>query len=85
MPPAAGRESWQRLTVHYLPEAPQRSIGGASVWQMTEDLHLLADLARTPFTVPAMGGQPATVMGSAAAADRIASWLIGEAGLADGT
>jgi hypothetical protein len=84
--PSGGRESWQRLTVKPLPEAPKRSIGGMSAWQMSEDLRLLADLASTPFAVPPAAGAAAVrAVGASDAADRIASWLIGESGLAGGT
>jgi hypothetical protein len=84
--PAGGREPWQRLTVRHLPEMPKRSIGGMSVWQMSEDLRLLTDLARTPFTVPSAGGSaPASAVGASDAADRIAGWLLGQSGLAGGT
>lgn len=83
--PALGREAWQRLAVAHLGEAPKKPIGSMSAWQMTEDLRLLESLARTPFAVPTagnVGGTPA--VGSNDAADRIASWLLGESGLNPG-
>lgn len=84
--PSGGREPWQRLTVKKLPEAPKRSIGGMSAWQMAEDLRLLGELAATPFAVPsAAGSAPMRAVGASDAADRIANWLIGESGLAGGT
>ncbi len=83
--PAAGREPWQRLTVKHLPEAPKRAIGGMSTWQMHEDLRLLADLARTPFAVPTSAGAATNAVGAADATARIATWLLGESGLAAGS
>ncbi|MFI5310942.1 MAG: hypothetical protein ACHQQ3_06895 [Gemmatimonadales bacterium] len=80
--PLAGREPWQRLTVTMMPEPPKRALGGQSVWQMSEELRLLADLARTPFAVPSPGGAPKAAVGASDAADRIAQWLLGESGLA---
>jgi hypothetical protein len=84
--PSGGREPWQRLTVQHLPEPPKRAIGGMSAWQMQEDLRLLADLARTPFALPSASGAKATsAVGAADATDRIATWLLGESGLAAGS
>jgi hypothetical protein len=83
--PLGGRESWQRLAVRHLPEAPKKPIGGMSAWQMGEDLRLLGDLARTPFAVPSgAGGPAASAIGSTDAADRLAHWLLGQSGLAEG-
>jgi hypothetical protein len=83
--PTAGRETWQRLTVKQMPVAPTRSIGGMSAWQMGEDLRLLADLAATPFALPlAAGAAAGRAVGASDAAERIATWLLGESGLAGG-
>ncbi|MBI1809000.1 MAG: hypothetical protein HYR75_03820 [Gemmatimonadetes bacterium] len=79
--PVLGREPWQRLTVTHIPEAPKKAIGAMSTWQMLEELKQLADLARTPFVVPAAGGAGAPAMGASDAADRIASWLLAQSGL----
>ena len=79
--PALGRESWQRLTVTHVPDAPRKAIGSMSTWQMLEELKLLTDLARTPFAVPTSGGAPVNAMGADDAADRIASWLLTQSGL----
>jgi hypothetical protein len=77
--PAGGREPWQRLTVHHLPAAPKRAVGGQSTWQMTQDLQVLADLATTPFTVPSSTGNGAThAVGADDAAVRIAAWLVAQ-------
>ncbi len=79
--PALGRESWQRLTVTSIPDAPKKAIGSMSTWQMLEELKQLTDLARTPFAVPAGNGGAAPAMGANDAADRIASWLLAQSGL----
>ena len=78
--PAGGREPWQRLTVQHLPDPPKRALGGQSVWQMTQDLRVLASLATTPFTVPAPAGKEAArAVGADDAAERIAAWLVAQA------
>jgi hypothetical protein len=79
--PSDGRESWQRLTVSNLPEPPKRAIGGLSAFQMGEDLRMLGDLARTPFSVPVASGAAVAAVGASDAVEKIASWLMGEAGL----
>ncbi|MCX5765753.1 MAG: hypothetical protein NTZ43_00830 [Gemmatimonadetes bacterium] len=79
--PALGRESWQRLTVSFIPDAPKKAVGAMSTWQQLEELKQLADLARTPFSVPNAGGNAAPAMGASDAADRIASWLLTQSGL----
>ena len=80
--PAAGKEPWQRMTVQHVPAPPTRAIGGQSAWQMSEDLRVVAGLASTPFRVP-VGATGATVpaVGAADATDKIAAWLLGQAGL----
>lgn len=78
--PSAGHDSWQRLTLRTLGEAPRRPIGGMSVWQMSEDRTLLADLARTPFTIPDGAGAPVPALGADDAVDRVAAWLLGTPG-----
>jgi len=81
--PAAGNEPWQRLSIRHLPAAPKKSVGDQSAWQMTEDLKMLADLARTPFAVPSSGGVPAApALGAHDAVDRLATWLLDQSGLA---
>ena len=80
--PQAGRDPWQRLTILSQGTMPKQAIGGTSVWQMAEDRTLLGDLARTPFTIPVNGGPAAPAAGAADAVDRIASWLLGQSGLA---
>ena len=79
--PSAGREAWQRLSVHALGEVPKRAIGGMSAWQMAEDRTLLGDLARTPFAIPVSGGSATHAVGADDAVERIASWLLGQSGL----
>jgi hypothetical protein len=83
--PDAGREAWQRMTVRHIPAAPKAAIGGQSAWQMGEDLRLIANLATTPFSVPAADSGAATpAVGASDAADKIAAWLLGQAGLQSG-
>ena len=79
--PAGGREPWQRLTVETLGETATRRLGGASPWQMAEDQRILADLARTPFAIPAAGRQALPAMGAGDAVDRVAAWLLDQSGL----
>lgn len=84
--PAGGREAWQRMTVQHIPAAGKAPIGGQSAWQVGEDLRLLSDLAATPFSVPAAGnGAAAPAVGATDAADKIAAWLVAQAGLQGGT
>jgi hypothetical protein len=82
--PEAGREPWQRMTVKHVPAAPKKTVGGQSVWQLAEDLRVVADLATTPFSVPAGTGVAAPAVGAADATDKIAAWLLGQAGLQGG-
>jgi hypothetical protein len=80
--PTKGPEAWQRLTVQDLPATPTKAIGGASPWQMGQDLKMLADLARTPFAVPGAQGAPAApALGASDAVDRLADWLLDTSGL----
>jgi len=81
--PTAGKDPWQRLTVPFLPTGPFKAVGGFSAWQMEQDVKMLADLARTPFAVPATPGAKAVpAIGAEDAVDRIASWLLGTSGIA---
>jgi hypothetical protein len=83
--PGAGNEPWQRLSIRHLPAAPKKPVGDQSAWQMTQDLQMLADLARTPFAVPAAGGAPASpALGAHETLDRLANWLVDQSGLAAG-
>ncbi len=80
--PTAGKEPWQRLTVPFLPAGPFKAVGGFSAWQMEQDVKMLADLARTPFAVPATpGAKGAPALGAGEAVDRIAAWLLDTSGL----
>lgn len=83
--PAAGDETWQRLTVASLPgAAPSQALGGMSAWQMGQDLKLLAEMARTPFAVPTGQGKASPAIGAGDAVDRLAHWLLDSTGLAAG-
>jgi len=79
--PSLGKEPWQRITIHAAGDAPPRALDGVSRYQMTEDLRLLEDLARTPFAVPAAGGVGSPALGAPDAVNKIASWLLGQSGL----
>jgi hypothetical protein len=49
---------------------------------MEQDVKMLADLARTPFAVPAApGAKGAPALGAGEAVDRIASWLLETSGI----
>lgn len=83
--PRGGTEPWQRLTVGTIGEPATRAIGGMSTWQMAEDQRLLGDLARPPFTIPGQRSGEAAPLGADQAIDRVTDWLLGQAGLQDGT
>ena len=84
--PVGGKDPWQRMTIKSIPATPKKSIGGQSIWQMSEDLQVIADLAATPFIIPAVGnGSAGSAAGATDAAEKIAAWLVGQAGLQDGT
>ena len=84
--PDGGKDPWQRMTVTFTPTTPKKSIGGQSIWQMSEDLQVIAELATTPFNVPSVGSGAATPgIGATDAAEKIAAWLVGQARLQDGT
>lgn len=76
--PHAGREPWQRLTLWDVPAAPAKALGGASAWQMSEDLRQLNALAAAPIPAPASAGGAVT---GAEAVDRLASWLLSQSTL----
>ncbi len=80
--PARGREAWQRLSVWRTGVAPERMIGGASVWQMQEDLRQLEALAAAPLAPP-LPAEAVTDAGSDDAVDRLASWLLAQSPLGD--
>jgi hypothetical protein len=84
--PQGGKEPWQRVTVKQVPAAPRKALGGQSAWQMAEDLRVVADLARTPFSVPAGNGASASpAVGAEDATEKIAAWLLGQSGMQEGT
>lgn len=82
--PRRGREGWQRVSIGRMVEAPKKAIGGVSAWQMAEDVRLLTDLARTPFSVPTRDGVGTPAIGTEDAVDRVTHWLLGQAGLPGG-
>lgn len=75
--PTAGRESWQRLSVWHVPEAPRKAVGGFSPWQMQEDLRQLEALAAAPLAQPLPSGAAPAAAGPDAV-DKLATWLLGQ-------
>ena len=79
--PSAGRDSWQRLTLEIDPAAQIARVGGLSAAQQKEELHQLSTLAARPAALaPAAVESPAH--SSSDPAERLASWLLQQAGLA---
>lgn len=78
--PSGGQESWQRLAVDRVPEAPRKAIGGASVWQMREDLRHLESLAAAPIGAP-LPTAAAKLTKGGNAVDQLANWLLTQADL----
>lgn len=78
--PAAGRESWQRLTVQMDPSAQIARIGGLTAAQQKEELHQLHTLAARPAQEPAVAVAAAPPEAMANPADRLAAWLLQQAG-----
>ncbi len=78
--PRRGAAAHERFAVAALPAAPRRGVGAWSPFQMNEDLLLLATLATPPAApAPAAGGTaPAP---AADPAERLAAWLLAQAGL----
>ena len=80
--PAAGSETWKRLTVSHVPEkAPRQSVGGRSGFQQAEELRQLAALALQP-----AAGAAATTDGEKGPplsdpVDKLAAWLLTQADL----
>jgi len=95
--PRAGRSLRERLAVRSTPpEPPKQPLGGRSVWQQVEELALLEELDRlargSAALAPAIavaGGPSAPAAAPSASgavdpgtAEALASWLLGQAGLA---
>ena len=81
--PAAGRSTWQRLTVSHRPTPPKKSIAGLSPRQQQEELLQLDALAEQP----ALPDTPVDVLVPGGAGDpteRLAAWLLDASGLTDG-
>ena len=78
--PSAGRESWQRLTVAIDPAAQIARVGGLTAAQQKEELHQLSTLASRP-AAPAAPAAEINAAASSDPADRLASWLLQQAGL----
>jgi hypothetical protein len=79
--PRAGSTMWQRIKVTHMPDAqPRKSLGARSAAQQRDDLAHLKALVEPPVLAPTAAA------GAAAedASDKIAAWLIGQAGLQGG-
>jgi hypothetical protein len=80
--PAGGAASWERLTIAGVPETlPRKTIGGFSAVQQAEDLALLSSLAAPP-RPPAAAADGSTPT-SSDPVERLASWLLRQADLAN--
>lgn len=74
--PSAGAESWQRLTVQVAADARVGRVGGLSAAQQQDELRQLQALAAAP-SAP----KPADPGTTVEPADRLAAWLLQQAGL----
>ncbi len=81
--PSGGDQSWSRLAVEFVPEAPRAAVGGYSVSQQAEDLEQLAALALKPRAPSAPPAPPQNNEPVTDPADRLAAWLIEQADLKD--
>ena len=81
--PRRGAQPWERLVVTDLPDPVRRAVGGISAFQANEGLALLRGLAAKPPAAPASAPEGAAVPDDPA--DRLAAWLLGQAGLEAGT
>ncbi len=81
--PRAGSAAWQRIEVTHMPDThPRKSLGARSALQQRDDLAHLKALVEQP-VLPANSAD--ALVGAADATDKIAAWLIGQAGLQVGT
>ena len=76
--PSAGPEMWQRLKLAYVPQGRLDRVGGLSGFQQSETLRQLDALARRPAAGDAAAGDV-----GAESTDRLAAWLLHQAGLTD--
>jgi hypothetical protein len=75
--PALGAEPWQRLSIQHLPSPPFSAVPGISAWQLREDVRQLEALAAAPAARPIPSG--AGSADAPDAADRLTTWLLGQA------
>ncbi|MBI2218987.1 MAG: hypothetical protein HYU51_17005 [Candidatus Rokubacteria bacterium] len=81
--PASGGASWERITIIAVPDTPPRkTIGGFSPVQQAEELALLSSLAAPPRSAVAAAEASAQAT-SSDPVDRLASWLLRQADLAN--
>jgi len=76
--PAAGSEPWQRLKIQIPSEARIARVNGLTAAQQKEELHQLQMLASPP---RAAAATDAPAGAAAEPADRLAAWLLQQAGL----
>ena len=81
--PARGPALWQRLTIELQPAGPSRKRASTlTQWQQNEELQQLAALATRP-TLSATPVDSLVPAGEGDPAERLASWLLGEARAAE--
>jgi hypothetical protein len=82
--PASGGASWERITIIGVPDTPARkTVGGFSPVQQAEELALLSSLAAPPRSAVAAAVEASTKGASSDPVDRLATWLLRQADLAN--
>ena len=81
--PAGGSETWHRLTLQHLPEAPRTAVGGLSPAQQAEDLRQLAALSTAPKASPPAEMPAGAAPPTADPVDHLAAWLLQQANLSE--
>lgn len=81
--PAAGSETWQRLSLIHVPDKePKQSLGGLSGFQQAQEVRQLVALAQQPAAVTTVAREAAA--GAAPLSDpvdKLAAWLLTQADL----
>lgn len=82
--PAAGAQSWERITITHVPDqVPRRTVGGLSATQQAEELELLRSLAARPAGAGPSAAERAGDGAPADPADRLAAWLLSRVDLSN--
>ena len=81
--PSRGNAFWQRLAIEVPPERRVSRLGGLTAGQQNEELHHLIALASGPEAM-AQAREDTSVPRAAEPADRLAAWLLQQAGLGPG-